>query len=123
MAITNYRDLKVWQLAIDLVEAVYRLTEDFPRNELYALTQQIQRAAVSVPSNIAEGHARASSKEFLHHISIALGSLAELETQLTVAARLRYLESSTLEPIFGKTEEVGKMLHGLQKTLRGKLKN
>ena len=93
MAITNYRDLKVWQIAVDVVEAVYRLTLEFPKHEVYGIAQQIQRAAVSVPSNIAEGHARASTKEFLHYISIALGSLAELETQLIVATRLQYLRT------------------------------
>ena len=120
MAITNYRDLKVWQIAVDVVETVYRLTLEFPKHEVYGITQQIQRAAVSVPSNIAEGHARASSKEFLHYISIALGSLAELETQLIVATRLQYLKTQELDSILQQTDETGKMLRGLQKTLMAK---
>ena len=120
MAITNYRDLKVWQIAVDVVEAVYRLTREFPKHESYGIAQQIQRAAVSVPSNIAEGHARASTKEFLHYISIALGSLAELETQLIVATRLQYLKTQELDSILQQTDETGKMLRGLQKTLMAK---
>ena len=120
MAITNYRDLKVWQAAVDVVEAVYRLTRTFPKSEIYGITQQIQRAAVSVPSNLAEGHARASTKEFLHHISIALGSLAELETQLIIATRLQYLGAQELDSVLLKTDETGKMLRGLQKTLNAK---
>ena len=121
VAITNYRDLKVWQIAVDVVEAVYRLTLEFPKHEAYGITQQLQRAAVSVPSNIAEGHARASSKEFLHYISIALGSLAELETQVIVASRLQYLKTQELDSILQKTDETGKMLRGLQKTLTAKV--
>jgi len=120
VAITNYRDLKVWQIAVDVVEAVYRLTLKFPKYEVFGIAQQVQRAAVSVPSNIAEGHARASTKEFLHYISIALGSLAELETQLIVATRLQYLKTQELDSILQQTDETGKMLRGLQKTLMAK---
>ena len=82
MAINSFRDLRVWQAGMELVEQVYLLTKSFPKQEIYGLTSQIQRAAVSVPSNIAEGHTREHSKEFLHHLSIAQASLAELETQL-----------------------------------------
>ena len=80
MEIKSYRDLRVWQAGMDLVVRVYRLTQGFPTHELYGLTSQMRRAAVSIPSNIAEGHTRESSKEYLHHLSIAQGSLAELET-------------------------------------------
>ena len=81
----NFKELRVWQRAMDLVEQVYELTRDFPKQETYGLTSQIRRAAVSVPSNIAEGHTREHLKEYLHHLSMAQASLAELETQLEIA--------------------------------------
>ena len=85
MTINNFRDLRVWQSGMELVVQVYRLTQSFPREEQYGLTSQMRRAAVSVPSNIAEGHARESSKEYLNHLSIVQGSLAELQTQIEIA--------------------------------------
>ena len=88
---SSFRDLQVWQRGMQIVESVYRVSGCFPKTEIYGLTSQVHRAAVSVPSNIAEGHARSSTKEYLHHVSFAEGSLAELETQLEVAARLNYL--------------------------------
>ncbi len=121
MSINSYRDLKVWQVSMNLVEQVYRLTHNFPKQEVYGLASQIQRAVVSVPSNIAEGHARDSTKEFLHHLSIALGSLAELETQLILTEQLAYIERKDLEVVLLKTNETGKMLRGLQKALKAKL--
>ena len=87
----GYRELKVWRLAMELAEEVYKLCTEFPKHEVYGLTSQLQRAAVSVPSNIAEGQARNSSKEFGHFLSIARGSLAEMETQIMLAQRLNYL--------------------------------
>lgn len=119
--INSYRDLKVWQTSIDVVEHVYRLTQNFPKQEVYGLSSQIQRAAVSIPSNIAEGHARYSTKEFLQHLSIALGSLAELETQLVLAERLGYSNRNNLEVVLSKTDETGRMLRGLQRSLKAKL--
>jgi four helix bundle protein len=121
MIIRSYRDLRVWQIGMDLVEDVYRLTAVFPSIETYALANQLQRAAVSVPSNIAEGHARDSTKEFLHHLSIAMGSLAELETQQLLPERLSYSEQSKVRAILSKTEEVGRMLRGLQMNLKERL--
>ncbi len=121
MSINSYRDLKVWQSSMDLAEQVYCLTESFPKYELYRLSSQMQRAAVSIPSNIAEGHARESTKEFLHYLSIALGSLAELETQLILAQRRTYIDREKLQATLGKTDETGKMLRGLQKSLKAKL--
>ena len=97
----SFRDLRVWQAAMDLVEQVYTLTQMFPKQEMYGLASQMQRAAVSIPSNIAEGHTRAYSKEYLHHLSIARASLAELQTQLEIACTTQVLlcreqtESST----------------------------
>ena len=81
----GYRDLKVWELGVELAREVYRVTGDFPKDELYGLTNQLRRAAVSIPSNIAEGHARKTQKELSRYLNIAKGSLAELETQLIIA--------------------------------------
>jgi four helix bundle protein len=119
--VRSYRELKVWQHGMKLAEEIYCLTEKFPKYETYALSNQMQRAVVSIPSNIAEGHARESTKEFLHHISIALGSLAELETQLMLAERLKYVGDIELEATLSKTGELGKMLRGMQKSLRVRL--
>jgi len=113
----GYRDLKVWQLAMGLAETVYKSSADFPRHELYGLASQLQRAAISIPSNIAEGQARSSHKEFRHFLAIALGSLAELETQIILAQRLGYLTDKDTEPILQQSEEIAKMLKGLQKSL------
>ena len=120
MGIQCYRDLKVWQEGVALVEAVYSLTQKFPRSELFGLSSQVQRAAISIPSNIAEGHARASRKEFLHFLSISLGSLAELETQLFLVQRLAYISQEELTASLMKTEEMGKMIRGLQKALQSR---
>jgi len=91
MEIKNYRDLRVWQSGMDLVVMVYELSDKFPAKEMYGLTSQIRRAAVSVPSNIAEGHTRESTKEYLHHLSIAQASLAEVETQIRNCISLKVL--------------------------------
>ena len=117
MAIKSYRDLIVWQKAMDLVEDVYKKTKGFPREELYGLTSQLRRAVVSVPSNIAEGQGRNSTKEFLHHLSIAYGSLCEVGTQILIANRLGYLEKRDLERLDGLTSEVGRLINGLSNKL------
>jgi four helix bundle protein len=119
--IKSFRQLNVWRLGLDLVELVYSLTRAFPRHEIYGLASQVQRSAVSIPSNIAEGHARESSKEYLHHLSIALGSLAELETQLSLAARLQYLSARQLMDTMPRIEELRKMLHALRRSIRAKI--
>lgn len=106
---------------MDLVEEIYRLTQSFPKKEVYALSSQMQRAAVSIPANIGEGHARDSTKKFLHYISIALGSLAELETHLILAGRLSYLEERDISTTLSEADELGRMLRGLQKALKAKL--
>jgi len=118
MTIKSYRDLKVWQKAIDLVVVSYRLTKAFPKAETYALSPQIQRAAISIPANIAEGHGREHLGDYLHHLSIANGSLLELETHLLIANRLSYLQNSDLESILELTSEVGRMLAGLMRKLK-----
>jgi four helix bundle protein len=117
--ILSYRDLKVWQKSIDLVVECYRLSERFPKTETYGLASQLRRAAVSVPANVAEGHARTHTKEFLHHLSIAYGSLTELETHLVIASRLRYVDSDSLKAILNKSGEISRMLSGLMRSLRG----
>ena len=98
--ITSYRKLKVWSKAVDLVQECYRLTESFPKHELYGLSIQIQRAAVSIPSNIAEGRHRAHSKEFIQYLSVAHGSLAEVETQTEIAYRLKYIDKKPATACF-----------------------
>jgi four helix bundle protein len=110
MTVKRYNDLIAWQKAMDLVEQIYMITRSFPKEELYGLTSQLRRAAVSIPSNIAEGHCRNGRREFVHHLSIALGSLGEVETQVIVAQRLGYLadSSSTLE----LASETGRILVG-----------
>ena len=113
MSVQSYKDLIVWQKALDLVEIVYQVTNAFPKEELYGLTNQLRRAAVSIPSNIAEGHARCSTQEFHRFLSIARGSLAEVETQLLIAQRLGYLSNDQLSPILNLQIEINKMTNGL----------
>ena len=121
MSINSYRDLKVWQAGLSLTKQVYLLTQKFPKHEIYGLSSQMQRAAVSIPSNIAEGCARDSTQEFLRFIAIALGSLAELETQLILAKELDYIDATSLAKILSHSHETQLMLRGLQKSLKAKL--
>lgn len=117
MQVRSYKDMIVWQRGIELVLACYQCTQDFPTHERYCLTQQIRRAAVSIPSNIAEGQGRWHRGEFLHHISISRGSLQELETLLLIAEHLGYASAVKLETLRGFCEEVGRMLSGLRRAL------
>ncbi len=117
MDYTSYRDLEVWQKAMDLVVECYHITKDFPKREIYGLTSQLQRAAISIPSNIAEGRERQHTKEFIQHISIAYASLAELETHIQIAERLDYLTNNKAKQLLVRTSELGKMLNGLRKSL------
>jgi len=121
MSVQHYRELVVWQKAMDLVEAVYRATGSFPSTEIYGLTSQLRRAAVSVPSNIAEGQGRSTTRDFLHHLSVAQGSLYETETQISIAQRLGYLEQQSETILLGSTAEIGRLLHGLSNALNKKL--
>ena len=105
----SYRDLVVWQKAMDLVTAVYRITSAFPREEIYGLTSQLRRAAVSVPSNIAEGQGRHGAAEFKHFLRQANGSLMELETQILIAERLEHLRSEEASAVLTRAAEVGKI--------------
>ncbi|NUQ61698.1 MAG: four helix bundle protein [Pirellulales bacterium] len=117
MAIRDYRQLMVWQKAMDLVETVYRTTRTFPKEELYGLTIQIRRAAVSVPSNIAEGQGRHTTRDFLHFLAIAHGSLKELETQILIAHRLNYMDQQEQAQLTSLTHEVGRLISGLVRSL------
>jgi four helix bundle protein len=109
----SYKDLVVWQKSMDLVTATYRLTAKFPKDESFGLTSQARRAAVSIPSNIAEGQARLSEREFRHFLGNARGSLMELETQLQVAENLGYVAHEETTSILQSCAEVGKVLNGL----------
>jgi four helix bundle protein len=111
--IRNYRDLIAWQRAMDLVEAIYTASRSFPKDEAYGLTSQVRRAAVSVASNVAEGHGRSGSREFAHRLSIAHGSLCEVETQIEIAARLGYITNDRMEEILRLAVETGKLINGL----------
>jgi four helix bundle protein len=113
----KYRDLQVWHKAMDLAEACYRSATQFPKYEQYGLSDQLRRAASSIPANIAEGRARSYAKEFRQFLSIALGSLAELETHIQLSARLRYLPDDQASALLERTEEVGKMLGSLRARL------
>jgi four helix bundle protein len=115
----GYKELIVWQKAMDLVVATYRITQAFPRTEVYGLASQMQRAAVSVPSNIADGHGLKQTQAYSRHIAIASGSLAELEPQLEISDRLGYLPSDE-RPVIAQANEVGRMLAGLRQSLRSK---
>jgi four helix bundle protein len=115
--IVTHKDLAVWKKAMELATQVYSLTSQFPKEEMYGLTAQMRRSAVSIPSNIAEGAARHSRKEFVQFLHVASGSVAELETQLLLASRIGYLPTNT---ILTHTEEVRKMLLGLLRSLKQK---
>lgn len=115
--VKSYRELKVWQRSIDLVVHCYQLTRTFPKCEVYGLASQLQRAAVSIPANIAEGRARQHSKELLHHLSIAHGSLAEVETHIQIAERLNYIHSDEVIRMLDETAEIGRMFNGLRRSI------
>ncbi len=117
--VRNYRELKVWQKGIELVKSVYRLTQSFPKSEMYGLSSQMQRAAVSIPSNIAEGQGRQHTGEFRQFLHVALGSAAELDTQLVVAVELGFTDPNIAQPIFDLILEIRKMTYALINKLPG----
>jgi four helix bundle protein len=121
MGISSFRELRAWQLGMDLTERIYLLTDSFPKTETYGLTSQIWRSAISVPSNLAEGHGRDSTKEFLHFIAIAFGSICELETQILLSNRLKYIANDDVEKTLAALTETSKTIRGLQKALKSKL--
>ena len=120
MVIKSYRDLQVWQKAMDLVVDSYEVVNLLPKNEVYSLATQIQRAAVSIPANIAEGHGREYLGDYLHHLSCANGSLMELETHFLIARKLCYMTEAQLEPVMRSTAELGRMLAGLINKLKAR---
>ncbi|MGD0140665.1 MAG: four helix bundle protein [Tepidisphaeraceae bacterium] len=113
-----YRELIVWRKAMDLVIEVYQVTRDFPNRERFGLTDQLRRAAVSIPSNIAEGQGRRLRKQFASYLRTARGSLQELETQMLIAERLGYARSEKTSPILTRAEEVSRLLSGLLRSLK-----
>jgi len=116
MGVRQYQDLIAWQKAMDLVVCVYKITDEFPRKEMFGLTNQLRRAAVSVHSNIAEGQAR-STVDFVRYLSVARGSLQEIETQILIACRLDYIKASQKPKLIEMIAEVGRLLRGLSKSL------
>jgi len=121
--IRSFKDLIAWQKSMELVTAIYRVTRTFPKDETYGLTSQIRRAAISVPSNIAEGQARLTKGEFLHSLGQSRGSLAEVETQLTVALNLDYVHADLARPLVGQIAETGRVINGLIASLRRRSDN
>ena len=119
--VKNYKDLLVWQKAMDLTVEVYRLVKFLPREETYALSDQMRRAVVSIPSNIAEGHGRNSTKEYIKFLSVARGSQTELETQLQICVRLKYLSEDEALLALNLCDELNKMLNALMNSLRARL--
>ena len=115
--VKNYQDLIVWQKAMDVVVEVYRLTKKFPQGEFYGLTNQIRRAAISIPSNIAEGHTRNSRSEYLNFLSIAQGSRAEVETQMIISVRLGYLTSEETLPTLSLLNEINRIISTIRQKL------
>ncbi len=113
MSWKHYRELIVWQKAMDLTDEIYRLVRKLPKEELYSLSNQLRRAAISVPSNIAEGHGRQTDKEFKQFLSIAKGSVFEAETQILIAVRQGYISNEDAQPVFSLCDEVGRMLTAL----------
>jgi four helix bundle protein len=116
--IRSYKDLEVWKKSMDFAEKIYKITSKFPKDENYGLISQVRRAAVSIPSNIAEGSSRNSTKEFIQFLHVANGSLSEIETQLELAFRLKYIEDQSFQP---EINHIRSMLFGLIKSLRKKL--
>lgn len=121
MDVKSYKDLMVWQKAMDMTSLVYRVTAELPADERFGLISQARRAAVSVPANLAEGHRRSSTKDFLRFVSIAAGSLAEVETLIELSVRLYSIQSSSLEELVSSADEVGRMIRGLQQALESRL--
>jgi len=116
--VRSYRDLLVWQKGIELVTRVYRAVKEFPREEVYGLTSQLRRCAVSVPSNIAEGHSRTTRKEFLRFLEISLGSLLELQTQIEIAKNLSYLKPDEYQARESHGRELERMLTSFMRSLK-----
>ena len=121
MPISSFRDLRVWQYGMELVVQIYQLTQLFPAEERYGLVSQMRRAAVSIPSNIAEGHTRESSKEYLKHLSIAQGSLAELQTQIEIALRLGFATNTDAQQCMELSVALSRQIYALRNALARKI--
>ncbi len=115
--VRTHRDLDVWKKSIDLVTLIYKYTAEYPKDEVYGLTSQIRRCAVSIPSNIAEGSARTTRKDFSHFLAIALGSVAELETQLIISRNLNFLSEAVLDELISELISIRRMTLGLRKSI------
>jgi four helix bundle protein len=122
MLIKSYRDLEAWQIGMDFVVSIYSVTSTFPREEMFGLTAQLRRAAVAIPSNVSEGHQH-GTKAYLHFVVMALGSLAETQTQLEVASRLRIGSEDERESASALAVRLRQVLHGLRRSLAARLKN
>lgn len=116
----NYRELKIWQKSISLTKLIYEVTADFPDHQKFGIISQLQRASVSVSSNIAEGSSRESQKEFNHFLSIAIGSLFELDTQITIAYEIGYLSKEKYKTLINQISELIRMTIGFQKSIQSK---
>ena len=117
MKIKSYKDLNIWKRSIGLVEDIYKITQNFPKEEIYGLTSQLRRAAVSIPSNIAEGFTRLHNKEYRQFLYISLGSYAELNTQIIISLRLGYFENKNADQLLNEIDEISKMTMSLIKKL------
>ena len=115
--VRTHRDLDVWKKSIDLVTLIYKYTAEYPKDEVYGLTSQIRRCAVSIPSNIAEGSARTTKKDFSYFLAIALGSVAELETQLIISRNLNFLSEAVLDELISELISIRRMTLGLRKSI------
>jgi four helix bundle protein len=120
MVIESYRDLRVWQQGIELAKECYLLTRDFPKEEMFGLTSQIRRAAVSVPANIAEGNGRENTGEYIQFLRIAQGSLKEIETHLILTREVGICPTEKVEPLLQRSSDIGRMLRALIRTLQDK---
>jgi four helix bundle protein len=123
MTVKSYKDLEVWQKAMDLVVLCYEATRRFPKSETYGLASQLQRAAVSIPANIAEGRERKHSKEFVQHLSVAYGSLAELETHIQIAQRLGFIGTAEATQLLERSAEIGRMIDGLRGSIEERVRD
>ncbi|MEK7242082.1 MAG: four helix bundle protein [Planctomycetota bacterium] len=121
--IKSFRDLEIWKRSISLAKKIYQISEAFPKTELYGLTTQLRRAAISIPSNIAEGHTRRHTKEFRQFLHVALGSLAEVETLLVLAIELKFIQQESAVPLQKEIEELSKMTNALLSKLKSKTQN
>jgi len=117
----TFRDLEVWQQGMDLVERCYDVTRSFPSSERYGLASQLRRAAVSIPANVAEGHGRRSTRAFRNHVSIAIGSHAEMATYIELAVRLGFLNAAATGQLLERSNSVGRLLHGLYRAIARKI--